>query len=244
MATKRKRDQASKARELRVRIENFERQPIIENSTPNEKKRVQIKNVLKYSTISGKLYSGVDFPGGYQTIDILGERFPGQRNPSRRLSFIPLDFTDKRILDIGCNHGGMLFEVCEKAKWCVGLDFDYRLVNTANRIRSVNKKHNVDFFVFDVENEPLDLILDLMPDSDVDVIFLLAVCMWIDNWKELILFCKRIAPVLIFESNGSDEKQLEQEQFLMSTFAQVNCLKDESDDDQLHKGRKLYLARS
>lgn len=240
---KRKRDCLIRSRELDDRINNFERITFESSSNPQEISLVQVRNLLSYSTLSGKLYAGDKFPGGYQTISILGTSLLGQRDPVKRLSYVPLDFTGKRILDIGCNQGGMLLSINEQAKWCVGLDYDQRLINAANKVRSVRGSANVDFFAFDVEKEPIDLICDFLPESKVDIVFLLAMCMWIKNWKELITFCSSISPLMLFESNGSDIQQSEQVEFLGKVFDEVSILNHESNDDQLHSDRKLYLAR-
>jgi len=145
----------------------------------------------------------------------------GQRDPHLRLSKLQMDFTGKRVLDIGTNQGGMLLAIREQLYLGVGLDYDSHMINAANRIAATVKANNLHFFVFDLEKDPLELILDLVPDGSIDVVFLLSVCMWIKNWETVIRFCAENAPMLVFESNGSNEQQQSQEVALRKYFSKV-----------------------
>lgn len=100
----------------------------------------------------------------------------------------------------------------------------------------------MDFFVLDLENEPLLLINDFLPSERVDIVFLLSVCMWIDNWRAVIEFCSKLAPYMLFESNGSDEQQNEQVKCLMEHFRNVSVLQLTSEDDDGQKRRRLYFC--
>ena len=105
----------------------------------------KIKNLLTYTVTSGKSYNGRNHETGYHTLKINGQVLPGQRKPGQRLSTVRYDFTNKVVLDIGSNQGGMLFEIADKIKYGIGIDFDPRLVNVANRISNTNK-YNIDFY--------------------------------------------------------------------------------------------------
>lgn len=200
----------------------------------------QIRNLLNYTKMSGAPYSAHRFPAGYHTIEIGGRRLEGQRQPTKRLTLVPFDFRGKTVLDIGSNQGGMLFEICGMLKEGIGIDSDSRMVNAANRIGAVRQAENVHFFVFDLEKEPLDLILDFLPEEHVDVVFLLAVCAWLKNWRDVIDFAASISTAMVFETTGTDEQQADQERYLRRLYRNVQLLAGRSDDDTTQRRRKLF----
>lgn len=200
----------------------------------------QVRNLLNYTKTSGARYSARHFPAGYHTIEIGGRRLAGQRQPAKRLALVPYDFRGKTVLDMGSNQGGMLFEICDVLKEGIGIDYDARMVNAANRIKAVRQAKNVHFFVFDLEREPLDLIRDFLPEERVDIVFLLAVCTWLSNWREVIDFASRISTSMLFETTGTDEQQVDQENYLRRLYRSVALLAGTSEDDPAQKHRKLF----
>ena len=201
----------------------------------------KIKNLLQYTTTSGKAYNGGGYEGGYHTLTIHNQEIKGQRNPKERLQDIPFDFTNKTVLDIGCNQGGMLFALQDKIKDGIGIDFDYRLINVANRIRSSHNYNNLNFYVFNLEKEDFDLISNFS-DNKIDIVFLLSVCMWIDNWKELCMWCSKNARCCLFETNGKKNQQEEQVDFLKTLYKKVILIRDKSNDDASQTKRRLYFC--
>jgi len=211
----------------------------LEKYSPN---LIKIMNLLIYTKKSNVSYSGGEFNTGYHTFEIDGHQFKGQRNPKMRLEDIPLCFDNLSVLDIGCNQGGMLYELSNKIKSGVGIDYDSRMINVANKMKSHSKLNNLDYYVFDLENENLDYISDFLPDEKVDVVFLLSICMWIKNWKEVINLIPLISSKLIFESNGSKEQQIEQINHLKLSYKIVQLIKEKSTDDPSQKNRQLYYC--
>lgn len=202
----------------------------------------QIRNLLNYAKTSGSSYSAQQFPAGYHTLSVNGKVLKGQRDPSKRLANLAGSMDGVTILDLGTNQGGMLFELAERVKWAVGVDYDYRMINAANRIKSVRGCDNLDFYVVNLEKDPLNLIRDMMPDQTVDVVFLLSVCMWLRNWQDVIRFGSQISDNLLFESNGSPAQQVLQENELIKLYRNVERLADESSDDDLQKDRRLFYC--
>ncbi len=219
---------------------NFVRLDTTSQANPDQ---ARVINLLNYTKTSESAYNAEDFPAAYHSIALKDLNLRGQRDPMERINLVPLDFEGKTVLDIGCNQGGMLFSISGKIAHGVGIDYDSRLVNAANKIRSYTKISNVDFYVFNLEDENLDLISDFLPAEKVDVAFLLAVCMWIDNWKEVIQFAKKVSAALLFESNGKSEQQLEQLEYLRSIYSKVDLISAESQEDSLQKKRKLYFCQ-
>jgi len=202
----------------------------------------RIRNLLDYTKTSGASYSGSQYPAGYHSIEIGGIRLDGQRDPAKRLEIVPVDFTGTTVLDIGCNQGGMLFQLRDKLRQGIGLDNDHRMVNAANRIKASLLAGNLSFYVFDLEKEPLGLIRDFLPGTGVDIVFLLAVCMWITNWRKVIDFAATVSDRMLFETNGTDQQQGDQEQYLRVRYACVRLLSGSSDDDPGQKSRSLFWA--
>ncbi|NCA85470.1 MAG: class I SAM-dependent methyltransferase [Clostridia bacterium] len=202
----------------------------------------RIINLLNHTKISGETYSGEKYPIGYHTI-ILGQNtLKGQRNPQQRLANVPFDFKNKTVLDLGCNQGGMLHALAKEIKAGYGVDYDARMINVANRIKSYSNNNNLNFYVFDLEKENLAYLQDFIESAKVDICFLLSICMWLKNWKEIITFSKSISDKMLFESNGKPEQQKEQIDFLTTLYKNVVLINKTSDDDALQKNRQLLLC--
>ena len=208
------------------------------------KEELKLINLLNYTKKSTSTYSGDLYDVGYHTFNIGNKFLKGQRNPSERFKNVPYDFTNKTVLDIGSNQGGMLLASADIIKFGIGIDFDYRMVNVSNKIKEHTNKKNLQFYVFDLEKENLEYIKDFLPTDTIDICFLLSVCMWLKNWKELILFIQQICETLLFESNGSEIQQKQQIEFLRSIYKEVFIINEISDDDPLQKMRKLMICKN
>lgn len=203
----------------------------------------QVQNVLNFTKTSNSHYAAEQFPAAYHSININGRKVAGQRDPSMRLASVPIDFSGKSVIDLGCNQGGMIHQVRAQIKWGVGIDYDPRMINAANRIKSVNASNNISFYILDLQNDPLELIGDFMPDPKADVCFLLSVCMWLKNWQQVIDFAQSKSKSMLFETNGTPQQQDEQIAYLKTKYSDVNLLAETSDDDPIQKFRKLlYLT--
>lgn len=212
---------------------------------PEKQELIRIKNILNYTKNRSVSYSGENYPAGYHTIKIYGETLKGQRNPALRFANLKYNFEGKKVLDLGSNQGAMLFFIRDQIKLGVGIDCDYRMVNAANRIAGAyESKNNLFFFCHDLDKDPLELLQDLIPGGCVDIVFLLSVCVWLENWKSVIVFCARISKLLLFESNGSMNQQIEQERELRKNYISVELIADCSDDDPGQKQRNLYICKN
>jgi 2-polyprenyl-3-methyl-5-hydroxy-6-metoxy-1,4-benzoquinol methylase len=203
----------------------------------------KIKNMLRYTTTSKTSYNGKGFEGGYHTLNICDTVIPGQRKPDDRIRNVPYDFKNKTVLDIGSNQGGMLYSVHDKINEGVGIDFDYRLVNVANRIKSSHQYNNINFYVFDLNKEDFNLINNLS-SSTYDIVFLLSVCMWIDTWRELCTWCATNIKSCLFETNGSATQQDEQVALLLTLYSKVALINKKSSDDPGKAKRRLYFCEN
>jgi 2-polyprenyl-3-methyl-5-hydroxy-6-metoxy-1,4-benzoquinol methylase len=204
---------------------------------------LKIKNLLQYTKTSDKTYNGRDYEWGYHSLIIHGTNIKGQRDPKQRLKDVPFDFSNKTMLDIGSNQGGMIFAIQDKIKEGIGIDFDHRLINAANKIKGSHNYHNLNFFVFDLENEDFNLINNFASNK-FDIIFLLSVCMWIESWKELCIWCAANAKSCLFETNGKESQQQEQLNFLQTLYKKVVLVRDKSTDDKNQLKRSLYYCEN
>jgi SAM-dependent methyltransferase len=214
------------------------------DETPRERGRRQLRNVLNYTKTSGASYSASMHPAGYHTLRLPDWELRGQRDPRVRLDLSGIDFSGKSVLDLGCNQGGMLLPLAPSIAWGVGLDYDHRMVNAANRICRETPHRNLDFYVFDLDREPLDMIENFLPDGKADVCFLLSVCMWLDRWEDVVRHAANLSSVLLFESNGTAEQQRAQETLLRSLYRDVRQLSEASNDDAGQKQRKLFRCQT
>jgi hypothetical protein len=73
-------------------------------------------------------------------------------------------------------------------------------------------------------------------------VFLLSVCLWIQNWQEVIRFAARASDRMLFESNGPTVDQAAQFGFLHSVYREVDMLAGQSSDDPGQKNRRLFLC--
>jgi len=204
----------------------------------------KVLGLLNYAKTSGKSYDGSLYKSGYHSLKLKGYYFRGQRECSLRLQNVSYDFSNKVVLDLGCNVGGMLHILSDKIKMGVGIDYDYRLINVANAIKTINGATNLSFYCFDLEKEDLSLINNfiLSDDGKVDICFLLSVCMWIKNWREVIRFTALISNNLLFETNGTKQQQMEQLQELKKYYKEINFIEEVSKDDPGQPNRKLLFC--
>ena len=194
----------------------------------------KIISLLTYS----KTYPFNDRVLGYHTIKIGNEIFEGQRDCINRFNDIISELKNKSIVDFGCCTGGMLHALSEDITYGIGFDKNIKYINTANAIRYINKANNLSFHIFDIDKEDLSILNTLILEK-IDVCLMLAIAKWVKRWKELVQLCHSISDVLIFETNGSNQK--EQIEYI-KTLYNVNIIHTRSLDDRTQHNRMLLLC--
>ena len=140
----------------------------------------------------------------------------GQRDPAARYDLLDVDFTNKTVLDLGCNAGGMLLGSAEVVRQAVGVDFDASLIQVASAIVAQLgwSTQEVGFHRFDFNNQsgpPLDALLEYAQDGrrEFDIITMYSINMWIHEPERLISWALQHARTFIMETNrvGSVQEQ-------------------------------------
>ncbi|MFA5104656.1 MAG: methyltransferase domain-containing protein [Candidatus Margulisiibacteriota bacterium] len=191
----------------------------------------KVKQVIEYAKQKDVVYNAKQFESGYHSLHLGDQYLRGQRECRERLDKLNYDFSGKNVLDIGTNIGGMLFSIQKEINYGIGIDNEPKYINAANSIKRYNGYKNIDFFLLDLQIDPLDILDNLILVGNIDIIFLLSVCMWIDNWKDIILYCSKKAPDLFFETNGTNQQQLAQIDMLKKFYRKISVVNMYSDDD-------------
>ena len=204
----------------------------------------KILRVINYTKTSGTVYNAQMYESAYHSVQLKDKYFRGQRQPDERLKKVDYDFKGKVVVDLGCNIGGMLFAVQKEIKAGIGFDVDCKCINAANLIKRYNQADNLDFFVFDIDNEPFEMLDDLILPKHIDICFLLSVCMWLKRWKEVTGYCANKSRALLFETNGTKEQQEEQAHYLEQCFKKTILVDASSMDDPIQHNRTLIYCEN
>ena len=189
---------------------------------------------------------GHGFESAYHTIKLKDEVFEGQRDISKRLANVKYDFKDKVVLDVGCNIGGMLHSLASDIKYGIGVDYNVKAIEAANAIKEYNDVHNLDFYTFNLQKENLQKLKSFRNGDKIDICMVLAIALWVKNWKQVVEVCHETSPVLLYESNGNKEFQNQQYEFIKSIYKDVELIAGKSEDDNRKCGkakmRKTYIC--
>jgi SAM-dependent methyltransferase len=143
---------------------------------------------------------------GYLYHDVEGVDLPAQRTGSkRRADFIcdVVSVENRRVLDIGCNAGGISLQVARRGANVVGVDYDY----SALKIGMVEAlKQGLDARFFE-QNIDLEYFYQL---RNLDIVLWLSEFQWFakqygfDTALEALYIISRKCRILVFESSAAD----------------------------------------
>lgn len=153
------------------------------------------------------------------------------RDPLERTNVIPIDFTNKTVLDLGCNCGGTLFAVADKIKFGYGLEINPDAIEHANSLVKKHKIKNLNFKVADLSKwQNYEL-------PKTDIVFALAIGKWIQPWREIL---KHIdANEVVYETHGKGTMQPDQLMWLKENYSSVELLLEGYEKGK----RKLYYCK-
>jgi SAM-dependent methyltransferase len=207
----------------------------------------EVLKIINYSLGRKRETFGHGFESAYHTIKIGDKKIEGQRDIERRFENIDYDFKGKSVIDFGCNIGGMLHEISDDISFGIGLDYNSKVINAANLINAANEKNNINFYTFNLDKEKLKIVDGFTLGKKIDVCFVLAIALWVKRWKEVVKYCYNISDTLIYESNGDNRFQLEQQDFLKTLYSDVKLLAEKSMDDNRtdaqSKRRMLFICQ-
>jgi hypothetical protein len=177
---------------------------------------------------------------GYHSLNIFNINFEGQRNPSKRLEIMRkyYDFTNKKVIDLGCNSGGMLLHLFEIDSG-IGFDFDSKCIDSANKITKLLGLHkNLKFDVLDLEKAD---IASVFQEIKPDCIFLLSLGSWIKNWTSIYKSAVESKATIFLEVNNNNEGVPQ-----LKLFSDMGCkilkISESSDDDITNNRlRAMYM---
>jgi len=202
----------------------------------------KIKNEL-IKTVGNKQYNGWNnrTSFGYHSYNLDEISIVGQRNPKIRLDEFRkhVDFTDKNVIDFGCNVGAMLHHLTE-IKSGLGLDYDKTCIASATEICDILDRDDLSYRVHDFDKDGYDVLTDKM-DIEPDIIFLLSLGSWIKSWKILYQLAIDTGADIVLEINNEEEGK-PQIEFFKDKGLDVKLIVDNSLDDSTgNNRRKTYI---
>lgn len=192
----------------------------------------KLRTLIAANATTEITYAGARYGGCYQTVSVDGETIQGQRSPAQRLAGFRDDLTGKTVLDLGCNQGGMLFEIADRVQWGVGVDHNPGLINVALKTRDIVGAGHLSFFNHDLVKSPLEHLLCFFRSGEsVDVVFMFAIARWVRNWAEVLRFLRPHHLALYFEAHGGGKEREQQHQALTEVYDYVDLLYKVEDDN-------------
>lgn len=143
-------------------------------------------------------------PHLYHTIYFNNKEYSGQRNCLDRVKNI-FCIPWVKILDLGCNIGGMLWPYRLHTPGVIGIDKNNNHVEFCKKLAefyAVNNKYQ--FFNLDINH--VENLNFLKEKGKFDIIFLLAMTQHLSNWKDVIKWSHENSELLLIEFNGQPEQ--------------------------------------
>lgn len=135
----------------------------------------------------------------YHSFDLPGLKISlpeAQRDVPARFDRMGLEFTNKTVVDVGANVGGMALEAAKRGATTIGLEKDSKRVKVANDLAA--------FAGFDAKFREFDVVHHAVPEADI--IFFCAVDGYIEDKAAAYQKVADAArETLIFESNRKDQ---------------------------------------
>jgi SAM-dependent methyltransferase len=188
----------------------------------------------RHSCSASRIYSSFSLPDFEVSPDVC------QRNTRRRLERFGINSEDirgRRVLDLGCNVGAVLFECSNyQPQSCTGVEYDREKILVARRIAALNELTNVRFI-----NEDIDA---LETDEEFDVTFCLAINRHVKNEPRLFeTLARATRELLLFECNSGSDTEHVMRQLERVGFSRITPL-GPCDDDCVPRNNDRELIRA
>ncbi len=187
--------------------------------------------------------------GGYNSFEVFNLNISGQRNNKVRIQEISKYVTleNTKIIDFGCNTGGLMFHI-KNPKFVLGVDFDKHSIKACNYIHKLlikedsSLKDKYKFLCKDLNNVNYNFIDNYIPNK-ADIIFLMSLGSWINNWRNLYEYSLTKGKQIILEVNNAKEGK-EQLDFFYENNKKIQKIIDNSKDDTTgNNKRSTYLIK-
>jgi len=202
----------------------------------------KIKNELM-KTVGQRKYNGWNnrTSFGYHSYNIDDVNIVGQRNPKMRLDSFRehIDFTDKVVVDFGCNVGAMLHHLTE-IKQGIGLDYDSNCINAANEIAELLGRDNLSYYTHDFDKNSYDELRNIILETP-DIIFALSLGSWVKTWEQLYSLALEYDAKIILEINNEEEGKPQLDLFKTKGIKPKLILDNSLDDSTGNNRRRTYL---
>ena len=148
--------------------------------------------------------------------------FPGERPWINRWEVLSqtADFTDKRVLELGCNMGLLSIWLLKhsNASYSMAVDHDSEIIESAKLVAEAMSV-SVDFVItdFDVNQSWEKRLLE----SNAEIVFALNVLNWVQDKDRLLDFLANFS-VVVFE--GHDSFDIEKERFASRGFSDIQLV--------------------
>jgi SAM-dependent methyltransferase len=177
---------------------------------------------------------------GYHSFTIKNMSLIGQRHCVKRLDKMRsvYDFKGKKVVDLGCNTGGMIMHLNECQRG-VGVDFDSKAIEVANNVRDELIGH-VPVCEFKVMNLEKDDVKGLLQKETPDIVFVLSMGSWI-NWKKVYQEIHETCNRVFLEINNNEEGQPQLDFFAGNGWRSVEVSSSSDDDTTGNFNRRLFF---
>jgi 2-polyprenyl-3-methyl-5-hydroxy-6-metoxy-1,4-benzoquinol methylase len=178
----------------------------------------------RHTCRAGRIYSTFEIPYFSVGPD------EAQRDSLVRLHDFGIDAMSvcgKRVLDLGCNVGGMLFAIQKyNPKYCLGVEYDRDKVLIAREIAAYSGLNNISFLQTDIDEIDVSQV-----HGPFDVVLCLAVEAHVKNPRRLFhLLSDLVIENLYFEGNSTTNAEEVTKALLANGFRRVRRTPTSSDD--------------
>lgn len=178
---------------------------------------------------------------GYHSFTIKNMNLIGQRGCVKRLEKMKsvYDFKGKKVVDLGCNTGGMIMHLETSAKG-VGVDYDGKCIEVARKVSTLLKDYVPPCEFYQMNLERTNEVRELMERETPDVVFLLSMGSWV-NWEPLYKTVTGLCNRVFLEINNNHEGQPQIDFFVSEGWNMVEVSGSSDDDTTGNHNRRLFF---